>query len=228
MGRYFRIEKTEDPGKLMSLYNLRYQVYCEERGFIPKQLCPGQLEIDEYDDVSLHFAAYYNADQEATGTVRLIKGEFLEQLPLCNKCRIDRSLLPEDFKPESCAEISRLAISKRLRRRATDGYYPNEKPDNRSTGSLPNKRARFPEIVEGLYRALYRETKRHKIEYWLAAMEPSLVKLLKRLYVGFREIGPEAEYYGVVKPYIASVSEFESSLCAEDPELYASFESALV
>jgi N-acyl amino acid synthase of PEP-CTERM/exosortase system len=227
MEQYFHIERTEHPEKLKAVYYLRYQVFCEERGFIPKQMCPDQLEMDEYDKMSLHFAAYYIKDQKVTGTVRLVKGDDLEQMPLGKKCRIDRGLLPIGFKQTKCAEISRLAVSKRMRRRATDGHYPQEKEDDSPTHDKSDKRAKFPEIIMGLYKALYQETKLHGIEHWLAAMEPSLVKLLRRLNIQFQEIGPEADYYGVVRPYIASVSDFEWALYTRSPELYSKFSDGL-
>lgn len=227
MERYFNIERIEHPEKLKAVYNLRYQVFCEERGFIPEQLCPDRLEIDDYDDISLHFAAYYNEDQEVTGTVRLVRGEALEHLPLSKKCQIDSALLPIDFDHTKCAEISRLAVSKRMRRRNTDGNYPQEKENDGSTRTKSDKRTKFPEIILGLYKALYQETKLLGIEHWLAAMEPALVKLLRQLPIQFLEIGPEADYYGAVKPYIASVSDFESSLYTHNPELYARFANGL-
>jgi N-acyl amino acid synthase of PEP-CTERM/exosortase system len=227
MERYFHIERTEDPEKLKSVYNLRYQVFCKERGFIPKRLCPKQMEVDEYDNRSLHFAAYYNKDQHASGTLRLVSGEAVEQLPLSKKCQIDKALLPRDFDYSKCGEISRLAISKNFRRRATDGNYPQEKEDRVSARVQSNKRTKFPEIVLGLYKSLYQETKRHGIEHWLAAMEPSLVKLLYKLPIQFMEIGPEVDYYGPVKPYIASVYEFECMLHTRSPELYADFANGL-
>jgi N-acyl amino acid synthase of PEP-CTERM/exosortase system len=227
MERYFHIEKIEDLERLKSVYFLRYQVFCEERGFIPKQLCPEQMEVDKYDAISLHFAAYYNQDQQASGTIRLVKGEVIEQLPLSDKCLIDRALLPGDFDYAKCAEISRLAISKHLRRRATDGNYPQEKEDGGSARVQHDKRTRFPEIMLGLYKALYQETKRHSIEHWLAAMEPSLVKLLSKLPIQFMEIGPEVDYYGPVKPYIASVSEVEWTLHTQRPELLSDFANGL-
>jgi N-acyl amino acid synthase of PEP-CTERM/exosortase system len=227
MERYFYTERTEDPEKLKSVYFLRYKVFCEERGFVPKRLCPEQMEVDEYDDVSLHFAAYYNKDQHASGTIRLVTGEVIEQLPLSNKCQIDRALLPIGFDDTKFAEISRLAISKQLRRRATDSNYPQEKENGGSVSVQHDKRTKFPEIMLGLYKALYQETKRHGIEHWLAAMEPSLVKLLYKLPIQFMEIGPEVDYYGPVKPYIASVSDVEWVLHTRSPELYADFANGL-
>ena len=227
MEQYFHIEKTEHPEKLKAVYYLRYQVFCEERGIIPKHLHPDQLEMDEYDARSRHFAAYYIKDRQIAGTVRLVQSEVLEQLPLCKKCWIDSALLPVGIDCRKCAEISRLAISKRIRRRSTDGHYPQEKEDDKNIRIKSNNRANFPEIILGLYKALYQETKLQGIEHWLAAMEPALVKLLRKLNIQFREIGPEADYYGPVKPYIASVSDFERSLFTWNPELYASFADGL-
>ncbi|MEJ2610715.1 MAG: PEP-CTERM/exosortase system-associated acyltransferase [Candidatus Thiodiazotropha sp.] len=227
MKQYFQVERTEHPEKLMAMYYLRYQVFCEERGIIPKHLCPRQLEIDEYDDVSFHFAAYHNQDNKLTGTVRLVRSDALEQLPLGKRCHIDRDLLPIGIDYAKCAEISRLAVSKRIRRRASDGIYPQEKREEMGSSALFEKRAKFPEIILGMYKALYHETKLHGIEHWFAAMEPSLVKLLRRINIQFKEIGPEVDYYGPVKPYIASVSDIEWSIYTHSSELFDSFTSGL-
>ncbi len=227
MKQYFYVERTEHPEKLMAVYFLRYQVFCEERGIIPKHLCPTQLEIDEYDDVSLHFAAYFYKDNELTGTVRLVRSDVLEHLPLGRRCRIDSELLPSGIDCAKCAEISRLAVSKRIRRRASDGIYPQEKEEDTGSSAIFEKRAKFPEIILGMYKALYQETKLHGIEHWFAAMEPSLVKLLRRINIQFNEIGPEVDYYGPVKPYVASVSDIEWSIYTHSPELFANFTSGL-
>jgi N-acyl amino acid synthase of PEP-CTERM/exosortase system len=227
MKQYFHVERTEHPEKLMAVYYLRYQVFCEERGIIPKHLCPTQLEMDEYDDVSLHFAAYYNKDNELTGTVRLVRSDALEHLPLGKRCHIDSDLLPRGIDYAKCAEISRLAISKRIRRRASDGIYPQEKEEDTGSSARFKKRATFPEIILGMYKALYHETKLYGIEHWFAAMEPSLVKLLRRINIQFKEIGPEVDYYGSVKPYVASVSDIEWSIYTHSPELFASFTNGL-
>jgi N-acyl amino acid synthase of PEP-CTERM/exosortase system len=227
MTQYFYVERIEHPEKLMAAYHLRYQVYCEERGIIPKHLCPERLEIDEYDDVSLHFAAYFNKDNELTGTVRLVRSDALEQLPLGKRCRIDNDLLPSGIDCAKYAEISRLAVSKRIRRRASDGIYPEEKEEDAHSSVKYEKRTKFPEIIFGMYKALYQETKLYGIEHWFAAMEPSLVKLLGRIDIRFKEIGPEVDYYGSVKPYVANVSDIEWSIYNRSPELFASLANGL-
>jgi len=225
MEHYFYFEKADTATQLEALYSLRYQVYCEERGFIPKEMCPDRMESDQYDDKSLHFGAYLNGGQVA-GTVRLVKEDLIQQLPLFVKCDINESDLPGDISGANSAEISRLAVSKEVRRRKGDGDLGVNVQAMRPMGRN-GKRRICPELILGLYKSMYHETKRRGIKYWLAAMEPSLAKLLSRFHFQFQEIGPEIDYYGIVKPYLANVEDIEWAVYSHDPQLFASFAEGL-
>jgi len=227
MEHYFYFEKADNAAQLEALYSLRYQVYCEERGFIPKDRYPDGRESDQYDDNSLHFGAYLSGGQVA-GTVRLIKDDAVQQLPLFVKCDINEADLPADISGANSAEISRLAVSKEVRRRNGDG---NLGVNAQAIRPMPmgrmGKRRLCPELILGLYKSMYHETKRRGIKYWLAAMEPSLAKLLSRFHFHFQEIGPEVDYYGIVKPYLANVEDIEWAVHNHDPELLKGFTEGL-
>lgn len=226
MEHYFYFERIKAPLKLEALYSLRYKVYCEERGFIPKEMCPDQRETDRYDDRSLHFGAYL-LDGEVAGTVRLVKAPTINELPLFKRCAIDREALPYGVNGSNSAEISRLAVSKHMRRRRGDGTYSSDSPQTQPVSLRSGKRRVCPELILGLYKAMYHETKRSGIKYWFAAMEPSLAKLLSRFYFQFEEIGPEVDYYGLVRPYVASVEDIEWAVHNRDPDLLSNFTDGL-
>src|SRR5689334_23097596 len=115
---YFLFKKIDpkDQQAMEQIYRLRFEVYCHECGFIEEKDYPDGRETDEYDKQSVHFAAI-NSFGEIIGTVRLILSTPLV-LPIKKYCP-DVRLEPE----VSYAEISRLVISKRLRRRANDQLY---------------------------------------------------------------------------------------------------------
>ena len=50
------------------LLRLRYQVYCQEKQWLPADDYPDGREIDEFDAYSFHFLAL--KDNEVVGTVR--------------------------------------------------------------------------------------------------------------------------------------------------------------
>jgi N-acyl amino acid synthase of PEP-CTERM/exosortase system len=222
---YFEFDRVDDSAALTDSFALRFQVYCRERGFLSESDYPDGCETDEFDGRSSHFAGFY-LDGSLAGTVRLVHGP-LHTLPLQHKCTVELGALPRDIDSARVAEISRLAVSKAFRRRITDGVLPDISDSAEQPAAHPQRRRSCPELVLGLYKILYHETKRQGIDYWFAAMESSLAKLLNRFHFEFRPIGPEIDYYGPVRPYIASLSHLEAEVRKNCPELFWSFVEGL-
>ncbi len=159
MEHYFYFELLGSEELLRASYALRFEVYCRERGFLPADAFPDGLEIDRFDDRSLHFGAFHR-DSDIAGTVRLVRAP-LAELPLAGRCRLDRALLPRDLDDNGVAEVSRLAVSANFRRRAGDGLLPGET----LATVLPSaergdpRRRGCPELVLGLYKIMYHESK---------------------------------------------------------------------
>lgn len=217
---YFDFRCIEDSDRLEESYRLRHEVYCLERGFLAADEYPDGREIDEYDPHSLHFGAF-NRNDFMVGTIRLV-GESNEGYPLQSHCELDL-----DAFPPNTAEISRLAVSKTYRRRADDDIHGISRSHLTRSEDDSDDRRRRPEIVLGLYRAMYQESKRRGIEFWLAAMERSLVRLLWRYSFTFEAVGPEVDYYGPVTPYLARISDIERNVLAYRPSLYREFTAGL-
>ncbi len=217
MDRHFHFVHLKTGSALRASYALRFQVYCLERGILPADAYHHGLESDEFDHRSLHFGAFHNHDASLAGTVRLVRGA-LPQLPLAGRCVIDRHALPRDVYSSPVAEISRLAVSRQFRRRVTDRFLPGvvdppARPRNEA------RRLGAPELVLGLYKLMYQETKRQGIEFWFAAMEPSLARVLKRMCFTFHPVGPEVDYHGRVSPYVARIRDIDAEIFAQCPEL---------
>lgn len=223
--RYFSFARVDGTAELETTYRVRYQVYCIERGFLPAADYPDGLEADAYDAHSVHILATHCAGEPA-GTARLVMSSPLG-FPLLRHCAFgdEFAYLNDPSYPGLAhyAEISRLAISKSFRRRVGDTLYgglPREESEPLSHGEvvpLPVPR-RSPEILVGLCRMLYQESKRHRITHWLLAMERSLYLMLKRMGFRFFPAGPDVDYYGPVRPYVTSIVEFESWLYETFPE----------
>lgn len=226
--RYFSFKRLQTAEELAESYRLRWQVYCLERGFLPAEDYPKKQETDRYDARSLHFGAFYCRTGELVGTLRLIVTD-LEELPIFHHCQIDRGRLPSAV-ARQCGEISRLAVSKQLRRRKGDGHYGlAEAADAPREAASADRRVspRRPQIVMGLYKALYQESLRHGVQYWFAAMETSLSRLLERFHFSFDVMGPEVDYYGPVTPYIAAIRNLERSVYRHHPEMLREFTDQL-
>ncbi|WP_339860985.1 PEP-CTERM/exosortase system-associated acyltransferase [Paremcibacter congregatus] len=216
---------VENMRELQKLYQLRYDVYCLQKGFLNPEHYPDNCEIDDFDRHSLHFGAFDDLGN-ALGTLRLVRNSELG-FPMLGHCKID----DPDHIPETAGEISRLAVSKMIRKRQDDGDYgmavANAPIDAPLGTPKDNRRRHRPDIVVGLYKSLYQESKRSGITHWIAAMEPSLLKLLRRFYFNFEAIGPEVDYYGPVRPYMVSLNNVEDQVYKSSKPFYASFVKGL-
>lgn len=196
---------------------MRYEVYCHGRRFLDPTSYPDGRESDEFDEHSIHFGCVARRTNSVVGTIRLVARSALG-FPLSSHCKFDESALPE-----STCEISRLAVSKEYRRRADDDAFGVPSAVFEDDALANRNRRRRPEIVLGLYKVMYQESKRRGVNAWIAAMESSLVRLLWRYSFTFDAIGPEVDYYGPVVPYLARIDEIEKTVRARQPQLYAEF-----
>jgi len=217
----FEFRRVTSPEALEEVFRLRYQVYCNECRFIRAEDYPDGFETDGYDGHAAHFGAY-DKEGRLVGSVRLI-------LPSCGRFPIEEHCPTLNVDPvkvplRKSAEISRLTISKLYRRRAQDGLYYEPQVEDvpvQEKGQYFMRRVR--PMAFGLYREMYQESKRLGIRYWYALMEKTLRTLLKIHGFVFNPIGPEVEFYGLVTPYLADVSELEKNVHERFPQFFDYF-----
>jgi len=213
-----------DPQLMRELYKLRYKVYCDEWGFERAEDHPEGIEIDDFDEHSVHFAAFRQEDGSMIGTVRLIQSSGLG-FPLYNHCSVDADL--SFLGDHAVGEISRLAISKELRRRKPDrALYDGEIQELEEETTpfvIRERRKNENAIVLGLYRCLYKESIETGITHLYAVMARGLFLLLKKISINFRQIGPEVEYHGSRTPYILDLAQMMIDLEERNPQLYTYF-----
>jgi N-acyl-L-homoserine lactone synthetase len=179
-------------------YQLRYQVYCVERRFLNPDDYPDRRERDEFDRHSLHLGVL-GPDGALLATARLVKVNMIG-LPLFRHCTIYPRELELFQDSTRVAEISRLSVSRSLRKRHIGAAS----------------------VAINLYRAIYQASKRNGFTHWLVATEPSLQRLLASLKVPFREVGPRTDYYGPVAPYLVDLSKWDQTILSRAlPALHA-------
>jgi N-acyl-L-homoserine lactone synthetase len=179
-------------------HRLRYQVYCVERGFLNPDDYPDRRECDEFDPYSLHLGVT-DSEGSLLATARLVKVNMVG-FPLFRHCRFYPRELDRFQDMTRVAEISRLCVSRSLRRRRI--------------GSVS--------VAINLYRAIYQASKRNGFTHWLVATEPSLQRLLASLKVPFREVGPLTDYYGPVAPYLVDLSMWDKVIVSRSlPALHS-------
>ncbi len=218
---YFRsleAHADRDEDLMRRIFELRFQVYCQECGFLLSAEYPDRQESDEHDAGSAHFCAFNSAD-ELVGYVRLVRPDANLSFPFQRHCTelLAGVALPH---PAQSAEISRLMVRQDYRRRRGDilaGVTVDESlviPDH-------ERRDNSPQILLSLYRQMYLFSLANSIQFWYAAMERSLARALTRMNFSFRQVGPQTDYYGPVAPYLADLRELEARVGEHNPPLLA-------
>lgn len=207
---------------LGEVFRLRYKVYVEEWGFERSEDHPGGMERDPYDDHSVHFVVRRRGEEGVIGTVRMILNSD-RGFPIEQHCTLERDL--SVMNRNGFGEISRLAISKDYRRRATDVVYQDRDPltPELFRQMYSGQRRLENDIVLGLYRCICMESIERGNEYLLAVMARGLVTLLRRVGIVFDAIGPEQNYHGLRAPYLGRVETMLEELSRRNPDLYSRF-----
>lgn len=198
-------------------FELRYQVYCLERGFLPPSDYPNQRESDEHDDDAAHFGAYAQGD-DLVGYVRLVqahRGKFPFEAH-CTTLLNDAALPPA----ATTAEISRLMVRQDYRcgRRQSLRRVDENDLAPAANAALASEASN---ILLAMYRRMYAYSLANGITHWYAAMERSLARSLRRWNFAFTQISAETDYFGPVALYVADLRDLEQRLAASNPELLA-------
>lgn len=216
------LSREQEAGVFRDIARLRYEVYCEECKYLDASAYPTGLEVDDYDNRSIHVSAQ-TAEGVIVGTVRLVLAAGDQIFPFEEHCPLfqDLALPPR----EECAEVSRLVVRRDYRRRPGDSLQgvtrefqekgaAGDVAPRVGTGKVETKerRNRSPQIMLGMYREMYRYSRQCGVRYWYAAMEKGLARLLDRMGFHFVPVGPETDYYGPVTTYIADLRQVESAL----------------
>lgn len=210
------IIQGRDDALLQRVFELRYQVYCQECGFLPADHYPDHCETDLHDANSAHFCAF-NLRDELVGYVRLVHPDSTPSFPFQSHCHDlleGAALAPAG----QAVEISRLMVSQAYRRRRGDdlaGLTVEEGPPP----VRQDLRDHTPQILFSLYRQMYAFSLAHGTRYWYAAMERPLARALGQMGFGFVQIGPQIDYYGPVALYLGDLRQLEAQVGQHNPAL---------
>ena len=187
--RYFDFKRLEPTNGLWdSVQPLRYAVYCLECKYLDAAKYP-QRARDRRVRSALgalrrHQRAGRDGGDAPTGARLAACGFPLEQH--AGTCRRNSSALPRD----KTAEISRLILARSYRRRANDGLYGQELGDPekeaQAQAEATYRRSQYPLILFGLFKEMYLESVNMGLEYWVAAMESGLQRMLSKFGLGLR------------------------------------------
>jgi N-acyl amino acid synthase of PEP-CTERM/exosortase system len=205
------------------VYKLRYQVYCIETGFESPEQHPGGLELDEYDNQSIHYLIRHRKSEVYAATTRLILPNIINPkipFPIEQHSQIDNLDAVNYIPRANLAEVSRFCVSKEFKRRKKEyGTLTGIGPDSENPFSEDERRI-FPHITLALIACLIKMSHENNITYWYAVMEPALLRFLSTLGIHFISIGPLTDYHGKRQPSIIKVSDLLKGVHTKNPEIW--------
>jgi N-acyl amino acid synthase of PEP-CTERM/exosortase system len=216
--RHLEGEIAVNDSQRREAHQLRYEVYCTERGYEDSARFSDGLEKDEFDMYSVQSLVRSRSSGIAAGVVRLILPNSLRPdslLPIEVNCghSFNRAVLDDfEFKRTAIAEVSRFAVSSGLIAKA-GAQAGNPSIQEEFSQYLPH-------IALGLIAMLFVTSVQHQITHWYAAMEPSLSRLLSRSGVDFTPIGPVVDYHGKRQPMIANVRDLLGNIYHKRHEFF--------
>ena len=186
---YFSLSIADTPELQQEVYKIRYQVYCEELLYEPKDAFLDGMEQDLYDSRSIHCLLKHQPSDRYIGCVRIV---------LCNLDQLDdkfplEQIFHHDFELTETdsyhyAEISRLAIIGDFRQRQGENtssvgllFFDNE-PDSFSTA---RERRIFSMTLLGLYLSCTSLLLSLNINHAFTAMDARLSRQLRLCGVPF-------------------------------------------
>jgi N-acyl amino acid synthase of PEP-CTERM/exosortase system len=226
---YFSLVVANTPELLDQVYQIRYQVYCEELDYELKSNFPDRLEKDFYDSRSIHCLLQHHPSGRYIGCVRIVlpNWEQLEELfPVEKICTDTIALNPTSRL--NYAEISRLAVIADFRRRQGE--------QNTSSGLLFSELQNSPLIIErrkfsliplSLYLACTTIVNILNIKSVITLMEARLSRHLRRCDIPSRQVGNFIDFHGQRAPFLLSTEEVINNLSAEIRGLFDNIYSQL-
>jgi N-acyl amino acid synthase of PEP-CTERM/exosortase system len=203
--QHFRVVPALTEALRHKHYGLRHDVYCRDLGFEPAN--ENGLEIDPFDRHSLHCLIRALVSGNFVGCARLVladPGAPHRRLPFEHACEstLDRRLVdPEKIDRSKIAEISRLAILGRYRRRQGDPVPALIRSHQEEARHL-----RLPYLPVALYIALLAMAQLAGIETLFLLTERSLAANIKRLGGELIPVGDPIEHRGIRIPSMMNVS----------------------
>ena len=191
------VEIARTPEQILEAKQLRYRVYCEERGFEPGE---NGVEQDDHDANSVHVLVRHRATGRVYGTVRVIMSKRDEGglgFPMERVCE-DYVLAP--LPVAATAEISRFALT-------------------RDRSGLSPEAAALIRLF--LIRGVVQASGELGLTHWCAIMEKTLLRLLRSTSLYFVPVGPAVEYHGMRQPAVFPLADGFERMRRENPSIWS-------
>jgi N-acyl amino acid synthase of PEP-CTERM/exosortase system len=184
-------------------YNIRYQVYCLEKGYEPPEKFSNAMEMDDYDERAVHFAVKCRRTDQWMGAFRIIV-DSPANLPMNKMTPLESSEALRNN--DRLAEFSRLAILR---------PFQNLQGKDRQDLAVDE-----PEILQQMVLAGFQYARIQGLSSIVYLCKRSLARVLNRFGIPTVGIGSAILHRGVRYPYMSEL-EF---LDQYDRTIYKGFE----
>jgi len=227
--QYFTVSLAETPEERFKAYQLRFRVYCEEFGYLDPRNRPdseykSRIEVDEFDDRSLHCVVTHRPTGQVAGCARVVttrENLHEDPLPLEKFCLPALSLgsMGPLSQREEVGEISRLAVDPQFRRLMGENgeQYGTVSP---VVPAHEQEVKYFSIIAMAALMGATASLEMLGLTEMFAMMNPALPRLISRTGLMFERAGQVTEYHGKRAPYQMSVEAFQQNLIGPYAELY--------
>jgi N-acyl amino acid synthase of PEP-CTERM/exosortase system len=206
------------------VYKLRYQVYCIETEFLNSEHYPEGLEIDEFDQQSVHYLIRHRRSGDYAATTRLILPDANnpEKLfPVELHSEIDNVAVMQPINRRHLGEVSRFCVSKAFKKRKNEehtltGIDVDWQVDYFTLDELRT----FPHIALALITCVIKASHENDIHYLFASMEQALLRFLSVPGINFTKIGPLANYHGPRWPTAIKITDLLDCVAEKNLDIW--------
>lgn len=199
---------------MQGVYELRFQTYCQELGFLPSAEFPDGREVDEFDHDAAHFCEF-DAVGRISGYVRLVRENAQRAFPFEHYCGPVYNHINKPGHGKA-VEISRLILRQALRKRRGNPISSESAP-NLDDQAARHQATPSALVLPKLYRQMFQYSLASGVDWWFAAMERPLARSLTMMGYPFRQVTPVADYHGPVATYLMDLAELQTQLQARNP-----------
>ena len=205
--KYFEVFLADTSEARKLHYMIRYQVYCEEMGFLPnKDYFLKNEEWDQWDKHSTHFLVRHKYTGQWVGAMRLVAPDN-STLPLCEHTELRDSQNNPIVINQQSIELSRLCLVKEIRRSSLKNKLLYAQEDSNNIVAENTQAERYSSqrinlsIIWGLFRAAADFCIEQDIENWYFLTNKALARLVRREGFLLHEIGTVCERGGLRYPF---------------------------
>jgi len=216
--RFFYFEQARTPDMIRIAREIRYQVYCEETGYLPTAGLTDRQEADDHDTHSVSSLLFHRPSGRPVGTVRLVLPRSDQpgcaqpaRLAAQSLDTLDDTVLPR----RSTGEISRFAIATEFRRSVGERLYGGLRAQD-----AVDPRQVIPHITLGLMASVFEMALDNGISHLCAIIDPPLLRMTGKLGLGFTTVGPAVDFHGDRLPVYGSLAGLAEGLIRERPQIW--------